>query len=130
MSALLLLLAALAAPPEEVAEEPELVAAVVFPADVCLTNACSTKTQPDVDLRGMGSGRTLALVNGRRLGDMVAEPGFNEALAEDISAIPMEALQQVEVLRERPERSVPNFLDLVTELERNVAVRTRPSAPP
>jgi len=53
-----------------------------------------------ISLRGMGSGRTLALVNGRRLGDMVSESGFTQGNSQDISSVPMGALQQVEVLKD------------------------------
>lgn len=45
-----------------------------------------------INLRGIGEGTTLVLLNGRRLA-----PGFQSA-AVDISALPLTAIQQVEIL--------------------------------
>lgn len=45
-----------------------------------------------INLRGIGEGTTLVLLNGRRLA-----PGFRSAAA-DISSLPLTAIQQVEVL--------------------------------
>lgn len=49
-----------------------------------------------VDLRGLGSNRTLVLVNGRRM--MPGEPSNSGSMAADINAIPASLIQRVEVM--------------------------------
>ncbi len=49
-----------------------------------------------VDLRGLGSQRTLVLINGRRM--MPGEPSNGGSLAADINAIPASLIKRVEVL--------------------------------
>lgn len=49
-----------------------------------------------VDLRGLGSNRTLVLINGRRM--MPGEPSNSGSLAADINAIPATLIKRVEVL--------------------------------
>jgi len=53
-----------------------------------------------VNLRGLGSGRTLALINGRRIGDAPAEAAVTSGNFQDVSSVPSAALQQVEVLKD------------------------------
>jgi iron complex outermembrane recepter protein len=49
-----------------------------------------------VDLRGLGSQRTLVLLNGRRM--MPGEPGSSGSLAADINTIPASLVKRVEVM--------------------------------
>lgn len=49
-----------------------------------------------VDLRGLGSSRTLVLINGRRM--MPGEPSNVGSFAADINAIPANLIKRVEVL--------------------------------
>lgn len=49
-----------------------------------------------VDLRGLGSNRTLVLINGRRM--MPGEPSSSGSLAADINTIPASLIKRVEIL--------------------------------
>jgi len=64
------------------------------------TNGATSYGDTQISLRGMGSGRTLALVNGRRLADAVSESNFTQGNAQNVSMVPAAALQQVEVLKD------------------------------
>jgi iron complex outermembrane receptor protein len=55
-----------------------------------------TTSQSTVSLRGLGSTRTLVLVNGRR----VAVFGGTTSVAVDVNSIPLAAIDRVEVLKE------------------------------
>ena len=57
----------------------------------------STYGQSSVSLRGLGANRTLVLVNGRRLVDFA---GFATGDAVNVNAIPISAIERVEVLRD------------------------------
>lgn len=53
-----------------------------------------------INLRNLGSGRTLVLLNGRRLSAHGVTPGTPPVQFVNINAIPLGAVQQVEVLRD------------------------------
>lgn len=61
-------------------------------ADSVVGVSNSREQGSSINLRGIGEGTTLVLLNGRRLA-----PGFRSAAA-DISSLPLTAIQQVEVL--------------------------------
>ncbi|CAN5334665.1 hypothetical protein BH11PSE2_BH11PSE2_20480 [soil metagenome] len=53
-----------------------------------------------INLRQLGSGRTLVLMNGRRLQDSPSESAFTSGNFQDSAQVPTAALQQVEILKE------------------------------
>src|SRR6185437_14996262 len=63
---------------------------------VSQANGTITTSQSTVSLRGLGSTRTLVLVNGRR----VAVFGGTNSTAVDVNSIPVEAIERIEVLKE------------------------------
>ena len=63
---------------------------------VATSNGTITTSQSTVSLRGLGSTRTLVLVNGRR----VAVFGGTTSVAVDVSSIPLAAIERVEILKE------------------------------
>ncbi len=63
---------------------------------VSQANGTVTTSQSTISLRGLGSTRTLVLVNGRR----VAVFGGTTSTAVDINSIPISAIERIEVLKE------------------------------
>jgi len=63
---------------------------------VSQANGTVTTSQSTVSLRGLGSTRTLVLVNGRR----VAVFGGTNSTAVDINSIPIEAIERIEILKD------------------------------
>lgn len=53
-----------------------------------------------VALRGLGPGRTVVLMNGRRLADEPQESGLTGGAFQNVNAVPRAALQQVEILKD------------------------------
>ncbi len=53
-----------------------------------------------INLRNLGAGRTLVLLNGRRLAAYGVTPGTPPVQFVNVNAIPLGAIQQVEVLRD------------------------------
>lgn len=83
----------------------ELVEAMPFSSGVSINE---TSTGPNdargdvstINLRNLGAGRTLVLLNGRRLAAYGVTPGTPPVQFVNVNAIPLGAIQQVEVLRD------------------------------
>jgi outer membrane receptor protein involved in Fe transport len=83
----------------------ELVEAMPFSSGVSINE---TTTGPNdargdvstINLRNLGAGRTLVLLNGRRLAAYGVTPGTPPVQFVNVNAIPLGAIQQVEVLRD------------------------------
>ncbi|HET7536985.1 MAG TPA: TonB-dependent receptor plug domain-containing protein, partial [Candidatus Didemnitutus sp.] len=83
----------------------ELVEAMPFSSNASINE---TATGPNdargdvstINLRGLGAGRTLVLLNGRRLAAYGVTPGTPPVQFVNVNAIPLGAIQQVEVLRD------------------------------
>ena len=59
-----------------------------------------TLGQAAISLRGMGSQRTLVLVNGRRLADFPGAASSASATSVDLNAIPVGAIERIEILQD------------------------------
>lgn len=57
----------------------------------------SAQSQSTVNLRGLGPGKTLVLLDGRR---MAGSPTFGQGSVQNLNIIPMEAVERIEVLRD------------------------------
>jgi iron complex outermembrane receptor protein len=83
----------------------ELVEALPFSTNVTINE---TTTGPNdargdvstINLRNLGAGRTLVLLNGRRLSAYGVTPGTPPVQFVNVNAIPLGAIEQVEVLRD------------------------------
>ncbi len=83
----------------------ELVESLPFSTNVSINE---TSTGPNdargdvstINLRNLGSGRTLVLLNGRRLSAYGVTPGTPPVQFVNVNAIPLGAIEQVEVLRD------------------------------
>jgi len=62
------------------------------------TAALSSSGESEIDLRNLGSQRTLVLVNGRRWVNGVGRSGINDAV--DLTTIPLAIVDRVEVLKD------------------------------
>ena len=63
--------------------------------DVVFAGGAANRLFPSVNLRGLGDGSTLVLVNGRRLANYAANGG-----AVNLNFIPMVAIERVEILKD------------------------------
>ena len=83
----------------------EVIEALPFSSNVSINE---TATGPNdargdvstINLRNLGAGRTLVLLNGRRLSAYGVTPGTPPVQFVNVNAIPLGAVQQVEVLRD------------------------------
>ena len=64
------------------------------------SSGATTGSASTVSLRGLGAQRTLVLVNGRRVSTFGALANSGESSSVDINAIPVAALERVEVLKD------------------------------
>jgi iron complex outermembrane receptor protein len=64
------------------------------------SSGATTGSVSAVSLRGLGSQRTLVLVNGRRLSTFGALANTGEASSVDVNAIPIAAIERIEVLKD------------------------------
>ena len=63
------------------------------------SSGATTGGQTSTSLRGLGGDRTLVLVNGRRIANFAA-PGPSNTASVDLNAIPLAAIERVEVLKD------------------------------
>src|SRR3546814_10132517 len=64
------------------------------------SDVCSSDLAASVNLRGIGSGNTLVLLNGRRIAPHPISAGAVPRLSSNINQIPLGAVQRIEVLRD------------------------------
>ena len=67
---------------------------------VSSVSGATTSGASTVSLRGLGSKRTLVLVNGRRIAPFGSVAGGGGAAAVDVNSIPLAAIERVEVLKD------------------------------
>src|SRR3546814_15298211 len=65
-----------------------------------MTHSFPKRRSSDLNLRGIGSGNTLGLLNGRRIAPHPISAGVVPRLSSNINQIPLGAVQRIEVLRD------------------------------
>lgn len=83
----------------------ELVEAMPFSTNVSINDSTTGPNDArgdvsSINLRNLGAGRTLVLLNGRRLSAYGVTPGTPPVQFVNVNAIPLGAVQQIEVLRD------------------------------